>query len=59
MAKKGNTGDGGTSGFGTVDPKFQPPGPVYTDPGARNLNDPDWVQKDHLYKSSLPRTKYY
>jgi len=59
MSRKTNSGDGGTKGWGEADPVSSPPGPVYPDPGARNLSDPDWVRRDALNKGSLPQTKYY
>lgn len=59
MAKNKNKGDGATAGFGEMDPVVAPPGPTYPDPGPRNHNDADWVRRDMLYKSTLPRTKFY
>jgi hypothetical protein len=59
MARKTNTGTGETSGHGEIDTNFTPPGPVYPEPGARNLNDPDWVRRDMLNKTSKPQPKYY
>jgi len=56
--RKQNSSKGETSGFGEVDNLVTPPGPVYTNPGARN-GDPDWVRKDMLYKSQLPQQKFY
>jgi len=59
MSRKTNNGNGETAGHGEVDNQFTPPGPVYPDPGARNLNDPDWVRKDMLFKTSKPQQKFY
>jgi hypothetical protein len=59
MARKKNSGDGGTKGFAEADGQFQPPGPIYPDPGPRDLKDPTWVQRDRQFKESLPQTKYY
>jgi hypothetical protein len=59
MARKTNTGNGETSGHGEADQRFQPSGPVYPDPGPRKHDDPDWVRKDMLFKTQLPRQKFY
>jgi len=59
MARKKNNGNGETSGFGESDTAVSPPGPVYPDPGPRDLKDPDWVRRYMLFTTSLPQQKFY
>ena len=59
MAKINNDSKGGTSGHAQMDPVAVPPGPVYSNPGARSLSDADWVKRDMQYKTSVPQQKFY
>lgn len=60
MSKHNNNGDGSSKGFGSVDTAYTPPGQVaYPEPGPQKVNDSDWVRRDMLWKSTLPRVKYY